>query len=139
MLSLVGVYNLKCLTCHKGGTLNGYILASYFLWDALDAIINFTDAGYVAHGIACFTIFFLSYVRVSPFSFFVILIPLFFFFLETIYVILRYSCASMGNKYFFLEYPLVRRTSIFRRISSGLIMPSGFWIKQIVPEADFSS
>ena len=79
MLSLVGVYNFKCLTCHKGGTLNGYILASYFLWDALDAIINFTDAGYVAHGIACFTIFFLSYVRVSPFSFFVILIPPFFF------------------------------------------------------------
>lgn len=46
--------------------LNGYILIRYFLWDALDAIINFIDAGFVAHGIACFAIFFLSYVRVSP-------------------------------------------------------------------------
>jgi hypothetical protein len=37
------------------------IACGYFLWDALDAIINFTDAGFVAHGIACFGIFFLSY------------------------------------------------------------------------------
>lgn len=62
-----------------GATLNAYLtkrdaemalfLFRYFLWDALDAIINFIDAGFVAHGIACFAIFFLSYVRVSSNSF----------------------------------------------------------------------
>ena len=65
MLLHVGAYHFQM----PYGTLNGYILVRYFLWDALDAIINFTDVGFVAHGIACFAIFFLSYVRVSAFSF----------------------------------------------------------------------
>jgi hypothetical protein len=117
------------------GTLNGCILVRYFLWDTFDAIINFIDAGFVAHGIACFSIFFLSYVRVShnrsPFR-----NPHSFFFLpETIYVILRYSCASLGSKYLFLEYPLVR-TLVFLNVC--LIMSSGFWIKRIKLEANFS-
>lgn len=50
-------------------SLNPMLLVSYFLWDALDAIINFVDFGFVAHGVACFIIFLLSFVRVfSPSS-----------------------------------------------------------------------
>ena len=64
MLSHVGAF-YHFLIAIRLGTLNGYILVRYFLWDTFDAIINFNDAGFVAHGIACFAIFFLSYVRVS--------------------------------------------------------------------------
>ncbi|KAF8163559.1 TLC domain-containing protein [Crassisporium funariophilum] len=42
----------------------GYVHAiacGYFLWDTLDAIINFIDPGFVAHGIACFAIYTMSY------------------------------------------------------------------------------
>ncbi|KAF8965309.1 TLC domain-containing protein [Flammula alnicola] len=42
----------------------GYVHAiacGYFLWDTLDAIFNFIDPGFVAHGIACFAIFTMSY------------------------------------------------------------------------------
>ncbi|KAF9014057.1 TLC domain-containing protein [Cyathus striatus] len=37
------------------------IASGYFLWDTLDAIINFTDLGFVIHGAACFTIYIMSY------------------------------------------------------------------------------
>jgi len=75
----------------KAGYLHA-IACGYFLWDALDAIINFVDAGFVAHGIACFAIFFLTYVRVSPKPFLlsvILMLSFFFSFPETIYVILR--------------------------------------------------
>ena len=77
-------------------------LVRYFLWDALDAIINFIDAGLVAHGIACFVIFFLTYVRVSciPSAF---QTSHSFSPPETIHGILRYTCTSLGSKYLFLE------------------------------------
>ena len=70
----------KCLS-YQYEILNGYIFVRYFLWDALDAIINFIDAGFVAHGIACFAIFFLSYVRVSPNPFLPLILIAFFSFL----------------------------------------------------------
>ncbi|KIY65278.1 DUF887-domain-containing protein [Cylindrobasidium torrendii FP15055 ss-10] len=37
------------------------ISCGYFLWDTLDAIINFTDIGFVFHGIACLLIYVGSY------------------------------------------------------------------------------
>ncbi|RDB21125.1 putative TLC domain-containing protein C17A2.02c [Hypsizygus marmoreus] len=37
------------------------IACGYFLWDTLDAIVNFTDLGFVAHGIACLAIYVMSY------------------------------------------------------------------------------
>jgi len=42
----------------------GYVHAiatGYFLWDTLDAMYNFIDAGFVAHGLACFLIFTMSF------------------------------------------------------------------------------
>ncbi|KIM48787.1 hypothetical protein M413DRAFT_86010 [Hebeloma cylindrosporum] len=42
----------------------GYVHAiacGYFLWDTLDAIVNFIDPGFVAHGVACFAIYTMSY------------------------------------------------------------------------------
>ncbi|KAH9483895.1 putative TLC domain-containing protein C17A2.02c [Psilocybe cubensis] len=37
------------------------IASGYFLWDTLDAIVNFIDPGFVAHGVACFFIYTMSY------------------------------------------------------------------------------
>ncbi|KAF5331117.1 hypothetical protein D9619_005379 [Psilocybe cf. subviscida] len=42
----------------------GYVHAiacGYFLWDTLDAIINFIDPGFVAHGVVCFCIYLMGY------------------------------------------------------------------------------
>ncbi|EDR14781.1 uncharacterized protein LACBIDRAFT_305847 [Laccaria bicolor S238N-H82] len=42
----------------------GYVHAiacGYFLWDTLDAIINFTDLGFVIHGLVCFLIYITSF------------------------------------------------------------------------------
>ncbi|KDR73589.1 hypothetical protein GALMADRAFT_251329 [Galerina marginata CBS 339.88] len=42
----------------------GYVHAiacGYFLWDTLDAIFNFIDPGFVAHGVVCFAIYTMSY------------------------------------------------------------------------------
>ncbi|KAF5380871.1 hypothetical protein D9615_004148 [Tricholomella constricta] len=42
----------------------GYVHAiacGYFLWDSLDAVINFTDLGFVVHGVACLAIYTMSY------------------------------------------------------------------------------
>ncbi|KAF8077735.1 TLC domain-containing protein [Lyophyllum atratum] len=42
----------------------GYVHAiacGYFLWDSIDAIVNFTDIGFVIHGVACFAIYIMSY------------------------------------------------------------------------------
>jgi len=44
----------------KAGYVNA-IACGYFMWDALDAIINYIDPGFVAHGIACFSIFFMTF------------------------------------------------------------------------------
>ncbi|KAJ7905847.1 DUF887-domain-containing protein [Mycena olivaceomarginata] len=37
------------------------VAAAYFLWDLLDAVVNFEDLGFVLHGISCFAIYFLSF------------------------------------------------------------------------------
>jgi len=37
------------------------IACGYFLWDSVDAIINFTDLGFVIHGVACFAIYSMSF------------------------------------------------------------------------------
>ncbi|KAK7054660.1 hypothetical protein VNI00_003123 [Paramarasmius palmivorus] len=42
------------------GTLAAFS-TGYFLWDTLDAIVNFEDAGFVAHGIACSAIYMMSF------------------------------------------------------------------------------
>ncbi|KAF8809091.1 hypothetical protein BYT27DRAFT_7188174 [Phlegmacium glaucopus] len=42
----------------------GYVHAiacGYFLWDMLDSMINSIDSGFVAHGTACFMIYFMSF------------------------------------------------------------------------------
>ncbi|ESK84900.1 duf887 family protein [Moniliophthora roreri MCA 2997] len=42
------------------GTLTAFSLG-YFLWDSLDAIVNFEDPGFVAHGVACSMIYLLAF------------------------------------------------------------------------------
>lgn len=37
------------------------IAVGYFIWDSLDAIINYVNLGFVAHGIACTLVYGLSY------------------------------------------------------------------------------
>jgi len=41
------------------------IAVGYFIWDSLDAIINFVDFGFIVHGIACTLVYGLSYVSIS--------------------------------------------------------------------------
>ncbi|KIK59585.1 hypothetical protein GYMLUDRAFT_44540 [Collybiopsis luxurians FD-317 M1] len=40
------------------------IASAYFVWDTLDAIVNYTDFGFILHGLACSIIYLLSF---SPF------------------------------------------------------------------------
>jgi len=44
----------------RAGTVQA-IACGYFLWDSLDAIVNFTDIGFVIHGLACLAIYMLSF------------------------------------------------------------------------------
>ncbi|KAJ3782359.1 DUF887-domain-containing protein [Lentinula aff. detonsa] len=37
------------------------IASAYFVWDTLDAIINYTDFGFIVHGLACSLIYLLSF------------------------------------------------------------------------------
>ncbi|RDX47035.1 DUF887-domain-containing protein [Lentinus brumalis] len=37
------------------------VACGYFLWDALDAAINFDDLGFLIHGVACFTLYILTF------------------------------------------------------------------------------
>ncbi|KAF9061893.1 TLC domain-containing protein [Rhodocollybia butyracea] len=37
------------------------IASAYFVWDTFDAIINFTDVGFIVHGFACSLIYLLSF------------------------------------------------------------------------------
>lgn len=41
-------------------------ISSYFLWDSLDAIINFVDLGFVIHGVLCLIVYVASFVRSVP-------------------------------------------------------------------------
>ncbi|OJT14106.1 hypothetical protein TRAPUB_9344 [Trametes pubescens] len=34
---------------------------SYFLWDALDATINFDDIGFLVHGVSCLTLYMMAF------------------------------------------------------------------------------
>ncbi|GLB34737.1 putative TRAM, LAG1 and CLN8 homology domain [Lyophyllum shimeji] len=45
---------------HRTGYVHA-IACGYFLWDSLDAIVNFTDLGFVIHGVACFAIYTMSF------------------------------------------------------------------------------
>lgn len=82
---------------------SSYIYAwSYFLWDTLDAIFNFIDPGFVAHGVACFAIYSMSYVRIHFFgiscqTYRLIRI------VETICCVLWNKMSSLGDKYLFLK------------------------------------
>lgn len=38
------------------------IAVGYFLWDSLDAIVNYVDFGFIVHGVACTLVYGLSYV-----------------------------------------------------------------------------
>ncbi len=40
-------------------------MGRYFIWDTVDAIINFVDIGFVVHGLACLAIYLGSFVRRS--------------------------------------------------------------------------
>ncbi|KAJ3834716.1 DUF887-domain-containing protein [Lentinula raphanica] len=44
----------------KSGSLQA-IASAYFVWDTLDAIINYTDFGFIVHGLACSLIYLLSF------------------------------------------------------------------------------
>ncbi|KAJ4487719.1 TLC domain-containing protein [Lentinula aciculospora] len=44
----------------KSGSLQA-IASAYFVWDTLDAIINYTDFGFIVHGLACSMIYLLSF------------------------------------------------------------------------------
>ncbi|KAF5373927.1 hypothetical protein D9758_000750 [Tetrapyrgos nigripes] len=37
------------------------VASAYFVWDTLDAIVNFTDLGFVVHGAACSAIYLMSF------------------------------------------------------------------------------
>lgn len=43
-----------------------YLLHRYFLWDTIDAIVNFTDLGFVFHGLACVVTYSLTFVSLFP-------------------------------------------------------------------------
>ncbi|KAJ7286121.1 DUF887-domain-containing protein [Mycena rebaudengoi] len=44
----------------RSGTVQA-VACGYFLWDLIDAIINFVDIGFVLHGVACLAIYLLSF------------------------------------------------------------------------------
>ncbi|GAW09653.1 TLC domain-containing protein [Lentinula edodes] len=44
----------------KSGLLQA-IASAYFVWDTIDAIINYTDFGFIVHGLACSLIYLLSF------------------------------------------------------------------------------
>ncbi|CDO77932.1 hypothetical protein BN946_scf184679.g11 [Trametes cinnabarina] len=37
------------------------VACGYFLWDALDALINFDDLGFLIHGVACLTLYMMAF------------------------------------------------------------------------------
>ncbi|KAH9928505.1 DUF887-domain-containing protein [Epithele typhae] len=37
------------------------VACGYFLWDALDAILNFDDLGFLVHGVSCFTLYMMTF------------------------------------------------------------------------------
>lgn len=39
------------------------VALGYFLWDTIDAIVNFTDLGFVLHGMACTVTYIITFVR----------------------------------------------------------------------------
>ncbi|KAJ7444841.1 TLC domain-containing protein [Mycena latifolia] len=63
---------LRCLTLpeldadrafgwtERSGTLQA-VASGYFLWDSIDAIVNFEDLGFVLHGLACLGIYVFSF------------------------------------------------------------------------------
>ncbi|KAJ7137668.1 TLC domain-containing protein [Mycena epipterygia] len=44
----------------RSGTVQA-VACGYFLWDSIDAILNFEDVGFVLHGLACLAIYLLSF------------------------------------------------------------------------------
>ncbi|KAK7467344.1 hypothetical protein VKT23_004401 [Stygiomarasmius scandens] len=37
------------------------VASAYFIWDTLDAVVNFVDLGFVVHGVACSAIYMMSF------------------------------------------------------------------------------
>ncbi|KAJ7047074.1 DUF887-domain-containing protein [Mycena alexandri] len=44
----------------RSGTVQA-VACGYFLWDTIDALVNFEDIGFVLHGLACLAIYLLSF------------------------------------------------------------------------------
>jgi len=44
----------------RAGTVQA-VASGYFLWDTIDAVVNFTDVGFVIHALACLVIYMLSF------------------------------------------------------------------------------
>ncbi|KAH7889571.1 DUF887-domain-containing protein [Phlebopus sp. FC_14] len=45
---------------HEDATFVTAVACGYFIWDAAEAVIHFTDVGFVLHGFACLTIYVLA-------------------------------------------------------------------------------
>ncbi|KAI6131947.1 DUF887-domain-containing protein [Pisolithus croceorrhizus] len=69
--ALIVALSLRCLDIptlssdrafgfHKGSTFVSAIACGYFIWDATEAIVHYTEFGFVLHGIACFSVFMLG-------------------------------------------------------------------------------
>ncbi|KAJ7085790.1 DUF887-domain-containing protein [Mycena belliarum] len=50
----------------RSGTVQA-VASAYFLWDSIDAIVNFEDFGFVLHGVACLGIYLFSFRPFLPY------------------------------------------------------------------------
>jgi len=97
----------------------GYVHAiacGYFLWDMLDSIINFIDPGFVAHGIACFAIYLMSF---KPFMAY-----------YGTRVLLWETSTLFLNNHWFLDK--TNRTGSQLQLINGIILLSSFFAARIV-------
>ncbi|KAG6335214.1 hypothetical protein ID866_3885 [Astraeus odoratus] len=53
---------------HNGSSFVMAIACGYFIWDAIEAIVHYTDIGFVLHGCACLSVFLLGSVQKRPFA-----------------------------------------------------------------------
>lgn len=69
------------------------LLSRYFLWDSIDAIVQFEALGFVLHGLACLAIYLLSFVSHSTSLYF----SLKCFIAATIPGVLRLAMSALGS------------------------------------------
>lgn len=97
----------------------GYVHAiacGYFLWDALDATINFIDGGFVVHGIACFTVYFTSF---KPFM----------AYYGTRVLLWEISTFFLNNHWFLDK---TNRTGSQLQLINGVFLVSSFFLVRII-------